>query len=132
MKYILKNILFLSFILSPLIAMEKGLVPLYERREKQNTTEVKKRYSLATLDSAINTKYTENSLQNILTKWRPTDSDMFGIIDTVTLACYPTEISDKTTASLYEKNNFFKQALDYFAKSASNDIKHVTYNTLPS
>jgi WD40 repeat protein len=133
MKYILKNILFLSFILSPLIAMEDDrLVPLYKKREKTNTSATKKSNSHAVLDRAINKKYTENSLQNILTKWRPTDSDMFGIVDTVTLACYPTEISDKTTASLYEKNNFFKQALDYFAKSASNDIKHVTYNTLSS
>lgn len=116
----------LPFSLSAMNYTEIPLTPLYKKQKNIATDD-----AISSVDVAINKKHgTNNLISDSLAPFFLSEEKMLDIIATIK-ECYPTLIpTDELINELYNKNNYFKKAIDYFNSAASNNLHNVTCSTL--
>ncbi len=123
-------ILFLSLSLPAMNWDEIPLTPFYQTK-KEITTNLSLEDLVATIDTAIKKKHgTNNIISDTFAPFFLSETTLFDIIDTIN-QCYPTLApNDELINTLYDKNNYFKKAIDYFCDIASKNLQNVTCSTL--
>jgi WD40 repeat protein len=147
MKNIFNYIILLFLVPCVLVAMEQETQPSYNHGHKPNPNKTNTKLTetrishkkfddfIASIDDSINKEYASNPILGFIAEQRLSEADMDNIIKKkVNENCIyngnKLVMNNKIIIPLYEKNTFFKKAIDHFTELASQNIKKVTYDSL--
>ena len=146
MKNIFNHIIFLFLMPCALVAMEEQTNPTYNHSHKPNPNKTNTELTetrishkelddfVANIDDSISKKYASNPILSFIAEQRLTAIDMDNIIKEANENCRyngnKIVMNNEIIVPLYEKNTFFKKAIDHFTELASQNVKKVTYDSL--